>query len=65
VGRAVELSDVHDVILVLQYGGLIVIYVEIVWGAEDRHNAGKTGSPRLAVHSVTSILGLMCPNDGK
>ena len=35
VGGAVELADVHDVVLVLEYGRLVVVHVQVVRGGED------------------------------
>jgi SepF-like predicted cell division protein (DUF552 family) len=54
VRRAVELADVHDVVLVLEHGGLVVVNVEVVGRREDRHDGGETGRLRLAVHAVTA-----------
>lgn len=56
VRSAVELSDVHDVILVLENGSLVVVHVEVVGRTEDCHDAGETSCPRFPVHSVSSIL---------
>jgi hypothetical protein len=60
---AVELSDVHDVVLVLQNRSLVVVYVKVVWRAEDGHDTGETSCPCFPVHSVSSILRFVRTND--
>lgn len=60
---AVELSDVHDVVLVLQNRSLVVVHVEVVRRAEDCHDTGETSRPCFPIHSVSSILRLMCADD--
>ena len=54
---AIELSDVHHVILVLQNCGFVVVHVEIVRCAEYGHETRDTRRPSLPVHPVTGILG--------
>lgn len=61
--RAVELPDVHDIVLVFEYRGLVVVDVEIVWCAKNGHYTGEASGPRLSVHSVPSILRFVCPNN--
>lgn len=63
--RAVELSDVHDVVFVLENGSLVVVDVEIVGSAEDGHYTGKPGCSSFAIHAVPGILGLVSSNNGK
>ena len=65
VRRAVELANVHNVVLVLQHGGLVVVNVEVVGRGENGHNTRESGRPGLAVHAVTSILGLVGADDGE
>ena len=60
---AVELPDVHDVVLVLEYGSLVVVDIEVVRRAEDSHDTGETSSPCFPVHSVSSILCFVRTND--
>ena len=62
---AIELPNVHDVVLVLENGSLVVVDVEVVWSTKDSHDAGEAGGPRLPVHAVTGVLRLMSSNDGK
>ena len=62
---AVELADVHDIVLILENGGFIVVDVEVVGSAEDSHNGGEASGTRLAVHSVASILSLVGADDGE
>ena len=53
---AVELSDVHNIVLVLEHGSFVVVDVEVVWRRENGHNTRETGRSRLTVHSVSGIL---------
>ena len=50
---AVELPDVHDVVLILEHGSLVVVDIEIVGGTEDGHDGGESSRLCLAVHSVS------------
>ena len=52
---AIELSDVHDIALVLENSGFVVIYVEVIGGGEDSHNRWEAGALRFTVHSVSMI----------
>lgn len=65
MGCAVELSDVHDIVLVLQDRSLVIVYVEVVRGREDGHHTRKACGPCLAVHSIASILGFVGPDNGE
>ena len=60
-----ELPDVHHVILVLEYGRFVVIYIEVVWRAENCHDAGEPSRPGFSVHSVARILRFVRSNDGQ
>lgn len=62
---AVELSNVHDVVLILQNSGLIVVNIEVVGGRENGHDTGETSGSGLAIHSVTGILGLVGADNGE
>ena len=62
---AVELSDIHHVVLVLQHRGFVVVYIEVVGCAEDGHDTWKARCPSLPVHPVTSILSLVRADDGQ
>ena len=53
---AIELSDVHDIALVLQDGCFVVVYVEVVGGREDCHYRRETCGFCLPVHSVAEYL---------
>lgn len=61
----VELSDIHDVVFVLEHGGLVVVDVEVVWCGEDGHDGRKSGRTRLAVHPVASVLRFVGSDDRK
>jgi len=60
-----ELPDVHNIVLILKYRSLVVIHVQVVWCTEDRHDTREACRPRLPVHSVTSVLGFVCSDDGE
>jgi len=49
---AIELSDVHNVILILQHRGFVVIDVQIIWSREDGHDGRKLCCSSLAVHAI-------------
>jgi hypothetical protein len=61
----VKLPDVHDVALVFQDGGFVVIDVEVVRGGEDGHDRGKTCGLRLPIHTITCVLGFVSSDDGE
>ena len=65
MGCAVELPDVHDVVLVLENGSLIVVHVEVVRRTEDGHDTGETSGSCFPIHSVSSILRFVRTNDRK
>lgn len=50
--RAVELSDVHHILLVLENGSLVVVDIKIVGCTEDSHDGWETGRLGLAIHAV-------------
>lgn len=61
--RAVELSDIHNIVLVFQDSGLVVVDVEIVGRAEDGHDAWEACGAGFSVHAVPGILSFVCTND--
>lgn len=63
--RAVKLSDIHDVVLILEDCGLVVIDVEVVWSGEDSHDGWESGSAGFSVHAVSGILSLVGADDGE
>lgn len=65
MGGAVELSDIHNVVLVFKNGSLVAVYIEVVGCAEDSHHTWEAGRPSLPVHPVSGILGFMGADDGK
>jgi len=52
--RAVKLSDIHDIILVLQNCGFVVVDVQIIRSRENSHDGRKLGSSSLTVHAITT-----------
>jgi len=65
VQNLTELSDVHDVVFVLENSGLVVVDIQIVRRAENGHDAWEACSPCLPVHSVACILSFMRTDDGQ
>jgi hypothetical protein len=63
VRRAVELANVHHVVLVLEDGGLVVVHVQVVGRREDGDEGGKGGLRALLVHAVAGVLGLVGADD--
>lgn len=62
---AVELSNVHYVVLILEHRSLIVIHVEIIGRAENGHDAREACGPGLAIHAIASVLSFVGSDDGK
>ena len=62
---AVKLSDIHDVVLILEDCRLVVIDIEVVGGGEDSHDGWESGGACLSVHAVTGVLCLVGADDGK
>ena len=50
--RAVELTDVHNVAFVFQYGGFVVIDVQVIGRGEDRHDGWESVCFCLAIHTI-------------
>lgn len=63
MGGAIELSDVHNIVLIFENSGLVVVDIEVIWCTKDGHDAGETSCPSLPIHSVTGVLGLVCADD--
>ena len=62
---AVELSNVHNIVLVLQHSRFVVVDIEVVGSAEDCHHTRESSRPRLPVHAISSILRFVCSDDGE
>lgn len=62
-GKLTKLSNVHDIILILQHRRFIIIHIQIVGRRKDGHDTGESSGFGLSVHSVTGILRLMGTND--
>ena len=50
---AIELSDVHDVALVFENGGFVIINIEVIRGGEDGHNRREASGLRFTVHPIS------------
>jgi hypothetical protein len=62
---AIELSYVHDVVLILEDSGLVVVDIQVIGSAEDGHDTREACGHGLAVHSIAGILGFVGSNDGQ
>ena len=62
---AVELADIHDVVLVLKHRSFVVVDIEIVRCAENGHNAWKTRRSCFSVHPIACILSFVRPDYGQ
>jgi len=62
--HGVELTNVHDVVFVLEHGRLVVVRVEIVWRREDGNQRGERRRPTLAVHAV-AVHGSISKTNGR
>ncbi len=62
--RAIELSNVHDIVLVFQNSRLVVVHVQVIRCREDGNNRGKVCFTAL-VHFVAEILRFVGTNDGE
>lgn len=59
----VELTNVHDVVFVFEYGRFVVVDVEIVGSGKDCHDGGETSCLGFAVHAV-SVIVVVSDGDG-
>lgn len=62
---AVELSDIHHVVLVFQNCSLVVVDIEVVRRAENRHYAREASRPSLSIHAISCILRFVSADDGE
>ena len=62
-GILTKLTNVHDVVLVLENSSLVVVDVQVVGCAENGHDTRESSSPGLAVHAVSSVLSFVCANN--
>ena len=60
---AIELSDIHHVILVLEHCGFVVVDIEVVRCAEDGHNTRESCCSCLPIHTISSVLCFMGSDD--
>ena len=62
---AIELSNVHDVILILQNRRFVVVNVEVIRSTEYGHDTGESCRPGLPIHAIACILCFVGPNNGQ
>jgi hypothetical protein len=62
---AIELPDLHNIFLILQYDRFIVVDAKVVRSTEYRHNTREAGRSSLPKHTIASILGFVGANDGQ
>lgn len=72
---AIELPNVHDIVLVFQYCRFIVVHIQIIRCRENSHNSRKLSGSSFAIHAISCemlahqnlnkipcILSFMCSN---
>jgi hypothetical protein len=62
---AVELSNVHNIVFVLEDSCFVVVNVEIVGCTEDCHHAREACCSRLAIHAIPGVLRFVSTNNGQ
>ena len=63
MGTAVELADVHHIVLVLEHGSLVIVHIEIVGSREDGDERREPRGLAFSVHSVARVLCLVCSDN--
>jgi hypothetical protein len=48
----IELSDIHDIVLVLEDCSLVVVYIQVIRSTKDGNNGRKASRSGLSVHSI-------------
>ena len=61
---AIKLSNIHDIVLIFENGGFVVVDIKVIRSTKDCHDTWESRSPGLSVHPIPGILGLVCSNDG-
>lgn len=54
--RGVELPDVHNIGLIFEYCSFVVVNVQIIGCAENRHNRREPCGPSLPVHAIPNQM---------
>jgi len=52
VRRAVELPNIHHIILVFEYSGLVIVHIQIIGSAKNRYQRRKAGCLTFPIHSI-------------
>ena len=52
VRRAVELPNIHHIILVLEYSGLVIVHIQIIGSAKNCYQRRKAGCLTFSIHSI-------------
>lgn len=60
-----ELTNVHDIVLVLENSRLVVIHIEVVGCTKNGHDTREASRPGLPVHAVAGVLRFVGTDDGK
>ena len=63
--RAIELSNVHDIILIFEHRSFVVVDIQVVGSAEYCHDTGEARCSGLPIHAIPSILCFMGADDRK
>lgn len=51
---AIELANIHDVALILQNSGFVVVHVKVIRGREDGHDRREASRLSLAIHAIAA-----------
>ena len=62
---AIELPDIHNIVLTLQYSHFVVVDVKVVRSAEYRHNTKEACRSSLPIRTIAGILSFVGVNDGQ
>lgn len=56
MGSTIKLPDIHDITLIFEYGGFVIVDIEIVGRGKDGHHGRESGRFCLAVHPIPGLL---------
>jgi hypothetical protein len=61
----IELPNVHNIVLVLQFSRFVVVDIKAVRSTEYHHNTREACRSSLSIYMIASILGFVGANDGQ
>ena len=70
MSTVIELANIHDeffagVGFIFEYGGFVVVNVEVIGRREDRDERWESGRATFPVHSITGVLSFVGANHGQ